>query len=91
MLIDSDEVIKRMQKVANHYSKYGYMEEVMYRMAVGHCIAVIKEMAGENNDVGRVHSVSGKRIIRAKATKQESAADIKIFAGAKRTKRNNCR
>lgn len=72
MMIDSDEAIKRMQKVADHYSKYGYMEEIMYRMAVGHCIAVIKEMAGDNNDVGRVHKVSGKRVLRAKAKKQES-------------------
>jgi hypothetical protein len=39
-----------MQNVIEHYKKYGYMEEVMYRMAVGHCIAVIKQMAGENND-----------------------------------------
>jgi hypothetical protein len=67
MMIDSDEAIKRMQNVIEHYKKYGYMEEVMYRMAVGHCIAVIKEMAGDNNDVGRVHSVSSKRIIRAKS------------------------
>ena len=50
MLIDSDEAIKRMQNVIEHYKKYGYMEEVMYRMAVEHCIAVIKEMAGDNND-----------------------------------------
>ena len=68
MLIDSDEAIKRMQNVAEHYSKYGYMEEVMYKMAVGQCIAVIKEMAGDNNDIGRVHSISSKRIIRAKST-----------------------
>jgi hypothetical protein len=78
MLIDSDEAIKRMQNVIEHYKKYGYMEEVMYRMAVGHCIAVIKQMAGDNNDVGRVHSVSGKRIIRAKAKKQESTTDIAV-------------
>lgn len=57
----------RMQDVIEQYKKYGYMEEMMYRMAVGHCIAVIKQMAGENNDAGRVHSVSSKRIIRAKA------------------------
>jgi hypothetical protein len=67
MMIDSDEAIKRMQNVIEHYEKYGYMEEVMYRMAVGHCIAVIKEMAGENNDVRRVHSVSRKRVLRAKS------------------------
>ena len=78
MLIDSDEAIKRMQDVIEHYKKYGYMEEVMYRMAVGHCIAVIKEMAGDNNDVGRVHSVSSKRIIRAKAKEQESTTNIKV-------------
>ena len=77
MLIDSDEAIKRMQNVIEHYKKYGYMEEVMYRMAVGHCIAVIKQMAGENNDAGRVHS-SSKRIIRAKAKKQESTTDIAV-------------
>jgi hypothetical protein len=75
MLIDSDEAIKRMQKVADHYSKYGYMEEVMYRMAVGHCIAVIKQMAGDNNDTGRVHSVSSKRIIRAKAKVEKSTTN----------------
>ena len=69
MTIDSDEAIKRMQNVADHYSKYGYMEEVMYRMAVGHCIAVIREMERENNDVGRVHSLYGKRVLRAKAKK----------------------
>ena len=75
MLIDSDEAIKRMQNVIEHYKKYGYMEEVMYRMAVGHCIAVIKEMAGDNNDVGRVHNVPSKRIIRAKAKVKKSKAD----------------
>lgn len=51
MLIDSDEAIKRMQNVIEHYKKYGYMEEAMYRLAVGHCIAVIKEMEGNNNDI----------------------------------------
>lgn len=75
MLIDSDEAIKRMQDVIEHYKKYGYMEEVMYRMAVGHCIAVIRDMAGDNNDVGRVHSVSSKRIIRAKAEVKKSKAN----------------
>ena len=75
MMIDSDEAIKRMQNVIEHYKKYGYMEEVMYRMAVGHCIAVIKEMAGDNNGVGRVHNVSGKRIIRAKAKVKKGKAD----------------
>jgi len=75
MMIDSDEAIKRMQKVADHYSKYGYMEEVMYRMAVGHCIAVIKEMAGDNNDAGRVHSVPSKRVIRAKAKRTKGTTD----------------
>ena len=75
MLIDSDEAIKRMQNVIEHYKKYGYMEEVMYRMAVGHCIAVIKQMAGENNDAGRVHSVSSKRIIRAKAKVEKSTTN----------------
>jgi hypothetical protein len=75
MMIDSDEAIKRMQNVIEHYKKYGYMEEVMYRMAVGHCIAVIKQMAGDNNDVGRVHSVSGKRVIRAKAKVTKGKAD----------------
>jgi hypothetical protein len=75
MMIDSGEAIKRMQKVADHYSKYGYMEEVMYRMAVGHCIAVIKEMAGENNDVGRVHNVPRTRVLRAKAKVEKSKAD----------------
>ena len=71
-MLDSDEAIKRMTKVAEEYSKYGYMEEVMYRMAVGHCIAVIQQMAGDNNDVGRVHNIPRKRVFRAKATKQES-------------------
>jgi hypothetical protein len=66
MLIDSDEAIKRMQDVIEHYKKYGYMEEVMYRMAVGHCIAVIKQMAGDNNEAGRVHSVPRTRVLRAK-------------------------
>jgi hypothetical protein len=75
MMIDSDEAIKRMQDVIEHYKKYGYMEEVMYRMAVGHCIAVIKEMAGDNNDTGQVHSVSGKRVLRAKAKVEKSKAD----------------
>lgn len=78
MLIDSDEAIKRMQDVIEHYKKYGYMEEMMYRMAVGHCIAVIKQMAGENNDAGRVHSVSSKRIIRAKAKVKKSTTDIAV-------------
>lgn len=78
MLIDSDEAIKRMQDVADHYSKYGYMEEVMYRMAVGHCIAVIREMAGDNNDIGRVHSVPTKRIIRAKAKVKKSTTNIAV-------------
>jgi hypothetical protein len=78
MLIDSDEAIKRMQNVIEHYKKYGYMEEVMYRMAVGHCIAVIKEMAGDNNDVGRVHSVSGTHVLRAKAKKQKSTTNIEV-------------
>lgn len=78
MMIDSNEAIKRMQGVIEQYEKYGYMEEVMYRMAVGHCIAVIKEMAGDNNDVGRVHSVSGKRIIRAKAKIEKSTTDIAV-------------
>lgn len=75
MLIDSDEAIKRMQNVIEHYKKYGYMEEVMYRMAVGHCIAVIKEMAGDNNEVGRVHSISSKRIGRRYGEKQKSTSD----------------
>lgn len=75
MMIDSGEAIKRMQKVADHYSKFGYMEEVMYRMAVGHCIAVIREMAGDNNDVRRVHSVSSKRIRRGYGEKQKSTTD----------------
>jgi hypothetical protein len=75
MMIDSGEAIKRMQKVADHYSKYGYAEEVMYRMAVGHCIAVIKEIAGENNDVGRVHNLPRKRGLRAKAKVEKSKAD----------------
>jgi hypothetical protein len=78
MMIDSDEAIKRMQDVIKHYSKYGYMEEVMYRMAVGHCIAVIKEMAGENNDVGRVHNVPRTRVLRAKAKKQKSTTNIEV-------------
>ena len=78
MMIDSGEAIKRMQNVIEHYKKYGYMEEVMYRMAVGHCIAVVKEMAGENNDIGRVHSVSGKRVIRAKAKVEKSTTDIAV-------------
>ncbi|SFA76303.1 hypothetical protein [Selenomonas ruminantium] len=70
MKIDSDEAIKRMQNVIEHYKKYGYMEEMMYRMAVGHCIAVIKQMAGENNDDTRqVHSIHGKRVLRANCTK----------------------
>jgi hypothetical protein len=47
-------------------------------MAVGHCIAVIKEMAGENNDVGRVHNVPRTRVLRAKAKKQESTTNIKV-------------
>lgn len=75
MMIDSDEAIMRMQDVIEQYKKYGYMEEMMYRMAVGHCIAVIKQMAGENNDAGRVHSVSGKRIIRAKAKVEKSTTN----------------
>ena len=78
MLIDSDEAIKRMQNVIEQYKKYGYMEEMMYRMAVGHCIAVIKEMAGENNDVGRVHSLPIKRIIRAKAKVKKSTTNIAV-------------
>jgi hypothetical protein len=78
MLIDSDEAIKRMQNVIEHYKKYGYMEEVMYRMAVGHCIAVIKEMAGDNNDTGRVHNVPRKRILRAKAKVTKSTTDIAV-------------
>jgi hypothetical protein len=78
MMIDSDEAIKRMQNVIEHYKKYGYMEEVMYRMAVGHCIAVTKEMAGDNNDTGRVHSVSGKRVIGAKAKVTKGKADIAV-------------
>jgi stage III sporulation protein SpoIIIAA len=78
MLIDSDEAIKRMQNVIEHYKKYGYMEEVMYRMAVGHCIAVVREMAGENNDIGRVHSISSKRVLRAKAKKQKSTTNIEV-------------
>ena len=75
MLIDSDEAIKRMQNVIEHYKKYGYMEEVMYRMAVDHCIAVIKEMAGDNNDVRRVHNVPRTRVIRAKAKVEKSTAN----------------
>ncbi len=75
MLINSDEAIKRMQNVIEHYKKYGYMEEVMYRMAVGHCIAVIKQMAGDNNDVGRVHNVPRTRVLRAKAKVEKSKAD----------------
>jgi hypothetical protein len=78
MMIDSDEAIKRMQDVIEHYKKYGYMEEVMYRMAVGHCIAVIKEMAGDNDDAGRVHNVSGKRVIRAKAKVTKSTTNIAV-------------
>lgn len=78
MLIDSDEAIMRMQDVIEQYKKYGYMEEMMYRMAVGHCIAVIKQMAGENNDAGRVHSVSSKRIIRAKAKVKKSTTNIAV-------------
>lgn len=78
MMIDSDEAIKRMQNVIEHYKKYGYMEEVMYRMAVGHCIAVIKEMAGNNNDTGRVHSVSSKRVLRAKTKVKKSTTDIAV-------------
>jgi hypothetical protein len=75
MMIDSDEAIKRMQNVIEHYKKYGYMEEVMYRMAVGHCIAVIKEMAGDNNDVGRVHNLPRKRGLRAKAKVTKSTTN----------------
>jgi len=75
MMIDSDEAIKRMQNVIEIYSKHGYMEEVMYRMAVGHCIAVIREMAGDNNDAGRVHSVSSKRIIRAETKVKKSTTN----------------
>lgn len=75
MLIDSDEAIKRMQNVIEYYKKYGYMEEAMYRMAVGHCIAVVREMAGDNNDAGRVHNVSSKRIIRAKGEVKKSKAN----------------
>jgi hypothetical protein len=75
MMIDSDEAIKRMQDVAKNYSKYGYMEEVMHRMSVGHCIAVIKEMAGDNNDVGRVHNIPRTRVLRAKAKVEKSKAD----------------
>jgi hypothetical protein len=75
MMIDSDEAIKRMQDVIEQYKKYGYMEEMMYRMAVGHCISVIKEMAGDNNDVGRVHSVPSKRVIRAKAQRTKGTTD----------------
>lgn len=78
MMIDSDEAIMRMQDVIEQYKKYGYMEEMMYRMAVGHCIAVIKQMAGENNDAGRVHSVSSKRIIRAKAKVKKSTTNIAV-------------
>lgn len=79
MLIDSDEAIKRMQNVIEHYKKYGYMEETMYRMAVGHCIAVIKQMAGENNnDTGRVHNVPRTRILRAKAKVTKSTTDIVV-------------
>jgi hypothetical protein len=78
MLIDSDEAIKRMQDVIEQYKKYGYMEEVMYRMAVGHCIAVIKEMAGDNNDTGRVHNLLRKRGLRAKAKVTKSTTDIAV-------------
>ena len=78
MMIDSDEAIKRMQNVIEQYKKYGYMEEMMYRMAVGHCIAVIKEMAGENNDAGRVHNLPTKRIIRAKAKVKKSTTNIAV-------------
>ena len=75
MMIDSDEAIKRMQNVAEHYKKYGYMEEVMYRMAVGHCIDVVREMAGKNNDVGRMYNILRKRVLRAKAKVEKSKAD----------------
>lgn len=75
MSIDADEAIKRMQNVIEHYKKYGYMEEVMYRMAVGHCIAVIRDMAGDNNDIGRVHNVPRKRVIRAKTKVTKGAAN----------------
>jgi plasmid replication initiation protein len=78
MMIDSDEAIKRMQNVTEHYKKYGYMEEVMYRMAVGHCIDIVKEMAGKNNDVGRMYNILRKRVLRAKAKEQESKADIAV-------------
>lgn len=87
MLIDSDEAIKRMQNVIEHYKKYGYMEEVMYRMAVDHCIAVIREMVGDNNDAGRVHNVPSKRSIRAKDKDKvkKSTTDIAVSDGAERT------
>lgn len=80
--IDAEEAIHRMNRLIDIYSKHGYMEEVMFRMAVGYCIDIIKQMAGENNDIGRVHNaagenddagrlhkISGKRILRAKAEK----------------------
>jgi hypothetical protein len=54
------------------------MEEVMYRMAVGHCIDVVREMAGKNNDVGRMYNILRKRVLRAKAKEQESKADIAV-------------
>ena len=70
MTLDSDEVIKRMEKLIEEYSKYGYMEEMMYRMAVGNCIEVIRQMAGGNNDVARqVHSIHGKRVLRENGKK----------------------
>ena len=44
MIIDSDEAIKRMEKLIEMYSWHEYMEEVMYKMAVGHCIDIIRQM-----------------------------------------------
>lgn len=70
MLIDSDEATRRMTKLIDIYSKHGYGEEVMFRMAVGYCIDIVKQMAGENNDDTRqVHSIHGKRVLRANCTK----------------------
>ena len=73
--IDAEEAIHRMNRLIEIYSKHGYMEEVMFRMAVGYCIDIVNDLAGENDDAGRLHKISGKRQLRAKAKVEKSKAD----------------
>ena len=52
---------------------YGVCKECMGKITTVRYCPYYEER--ESNDIGRVHSIPRKRVLRAKATKQESAAN----------------